>query len=118
MKLRDILDIIPSPTVILKIDVEGYECKVTDSNDNDKNYNNDIDNRRYCLRLFSTRLGSTFPTFSQSGSISHPMRRTVRTTSLGLNTSSAVDTFPWIQVDRQKDSGQSQMSRHHCRNYG
>ena len=29
VKLRDILDIIPSRTVILKIDIEGYECKVT-----------------------------------------------------------------------------------------
>ena len=29
VKLRDILDIIPSQTVILKIDIEGYECKVT-----------------------------------------------------------------------------------------
>ena len=29
VKLRDILDIIPSKTIILKIDIEGYECKVT-----------------------------------------------------------------------------------------
>ena len=26
--MRDILDIIPSKTIILKIDIEGYECKV------------------------------------------------------------------------------------------
>jgi FkbM family methyltransferase len=28
VKLLDILDIIPSKTIILKIDIEGYECKV------------------------------------------------------------------------------------------